>query len=206
MVKKIMTTLLFLILAMQIGKAQYAKVSLGVKGIGIATIMSTTPESDGMSFGGGGGAFVGVKLGKFIGFQGEFLYAMQGAKYKLQSVTGQDISVKLTQNYMHFPIVFQLCLGKVFCLDLGIQPSLVSKATYKEVGETTITKDDTGALDYCSLLGGITLNFGRVVFFNARYTYSIGDAYMLHGKGSKISTIQAGLGFRIYTTKRSTFK
>lgn len=196
--KKLLLCLIFLTFIVWEGKSQIVKCSFGIKGIGQATMMDCTPKPEGMNFGGGGGAFIGLRFGKVLGVQGEFLYTLQGAKF---GEDGYDIT--LSQTYYHIPVVLQLWASRGVIFELGYQQSLKGSAKLKEGREKI---DDEGALDYGSLLAGITFNFGKVMFLNARYTYGLNESYVIYGETSKTSSIQVGLGFRFYTSKRSVFK
>lgn len=202
MVRKLFLCIVFLSIFVLEGKTQFLKCTFGIKGVGIATMMDTDPKPKGMNFGGGGGAFVGLRAGRTLGVQAEFLYAMQGAKYELDRA---DITLKHT--YYHIPISLQLWVSRGFMFEVGFQQSILGKGTLEEQGSgKTLKIDDEGAFNYGSFLAGFSFNMGKVVYFNARYTMGMGESYVINGKTGKTNMIQAGLGFRFYTSKRSAFK
>ncbi len=203
--KQVLISVLIMLLmtVSYVGRAQYVKVSVGVKGGGIATMMASDPApSDPMYFSGLGGAFVGLKIGNVLGVQGEFLYSITGGNYVVNS-----LPILLNQTYFQVPFILHVWAGRSVAFELGYQQSILMKATLTEQSSSPLSIDDIGAYKYYgSYLGGVTFNFGAVVFLNLRYTMSIKNAYMMYDKGAPVSTIQACLGFRLFNSKKSAFK
>lgn len=73
-----------------------------------------------------------------------------------------------------------------------------------EAGPQTI--DDTGILDYGSLVAGMIINMGRVVFLNLRYTKALENSYVMSLEPSRNMTVSVGLGFRLFNSRQSVFK
>lgn len=183
--------------------AQLIKVSLGLNGGALCTQMMTEPAPEGMNISGYGGPFISVHIGKILSVRGAVNYALQGGKYMLES-----IPVTVSQSYIQIPVTLLLNAGRVFSLEFGLAQNILSGSKYMENGTTEyIESPDPGALKYnFGLVGGININMGKVVFLNVKYCYGLSNSYVIYGKGYPTSTISAGLGFNIYTTKKSAFR
>lgn len=212
MKKKILFIVFMLIFTME-AKAQYLRYYVGVKGVGVATMMDTEPKPKGMSFGGGGGALLGLRLGRTLGIQGEFLYVKQGANFggdllaSTPNYSSVSSDIKLKQTYYHIPITLQLWVSKSFMFEVGVQQSIVGGATMTEssVNGNSVTVDDDGAFNYGSVLAGFSFNMGKIVSVNARYTMGLNESYVINRIPGKTNMIQVGISFRLYTSKRSAF-
>ena len=208
MIKKASIALLVTIFITLIGtykaSAQLVKVSVGVNGGALATQMTTDPApTTPMYIGGYGGAFLSAHIGKALTLRTAANYALQGGKY---DVNGANVSVD--QSYLQVPITLLLNAGSVISFELGFVQNILMGSKYVEKGETEyIVQPDPGALKYnFGAVGGVCFNFGKVVFLNLRYCYGLSNSYVIHGKGFPVSTISAGLGFNIYTSKKSAFR
>lgn len=193
-----MTLLFFSVAA---ANAQTVKVSFGVKGIGIGTLPKTEiAPSAGLQFGGGGGAFVGMRLWNYLGIQAEALYGFQTASYNTTSLGNQ--TWKSNQSYMYIPIVLQGWVGRNFALELGYQQAIAISGT---LSNDSGVKQDEGILDYGSFIAGMNINMGKVVFLNLRYTLALQNSYVMTTAPSKNMGFQVGLGFRFFSSKKSVF-
>lgn len=208
MIKKASIALLVTIFITLIGtykaSAQLVKVSVGVNGGALATQMTTDPApTTPMYISGYGGAFLSAHIGKALTLRTAANYALQGGKY---NVNGANVSVD--QSYLQVPITLLLNAGSVISFELGFVQNILMGSKYVEKGETEyIVQPDPGALKYnFGAVGGVCFNFGKVVFLNLRYCYGLSNSYVIHGKGFPVSTISAGLGFNIYTSKKSAFR
>lgn len=203
--KKAWIATLFLIL---IGttklSAQLVKVSVGVNGGGLATQMMTDPAPvSPMSFSGYGGAFASIHIGNILTIRGAGNYALQGGAYQVGNV-----DVKVSQSYIQIPVTLLLNAGRVISFEFGLVQNILLNSKFVENGTSQYVVDpDPGALKYnFGAVGGICINMGKVVFLNLRYCYGLSNSYVMYGKGFPTSTISAGLGFNIYTSKKSAFR
>ena len=70
-----------------------------------------------------------------------------------------------------------------------------------------VISPDAGALKYyVSVMAGFKFNFGRVVYLNIKGTYGLSPAYVIRDSGAPVITASVGLGFRLYTYRKSAFK
>ena len=202
--KKVLITAMLLLSAATMS-AQIAKVSFGIKGVGLATMPGTDPAPTTMfQFGGGGGAFLGIKLGRVFGLQVEGMYGLQTASYQYSGPSSTLISTQ--NNYLYVPVVAQLWLGKSFAFEAGYQQAIALFGKIKTDSSSQSWKDDGGVLDYGSFIAGININAGKVVFLNFRYTMALTPSYVMTTEPSKNMGLQVGLGFRFFTTKKSLFQ
>lgn len=204
--KKVLLAFILCILASQVAFGQAVKVSLGVNGGGIATQMMTKPApSNPMIFyiSGYGGAFASVHLGKALTLRGAVNYAMQGGNYQYNSA-----EIAVTQSYLQVPATLLLNAGRTISFEVGFVQNILLQSTFEEYGSSGshIESPDPGALKYnFGAVGGICINMGKVVFLNLRYCYGLSKAYVIYGEGYPTSSITAGLGFNIFTSKKSAF-
>jgi hypothetical protein len=184
--------------------AQLVKVSVGVNGGALMTQMATDPApSNPMYINGYGGAFASIHIGKAITVRGAANYAMQGGFYEVSNVP-----VTVSQSYLQIPMTLLLNAGRVLSFEVGLVQNILMQSQYKENGTTAYVENpDPGALKYnFGAVGGICINMGKVVFLNVRYCYGLSNSYVMYGQGFPTSTISAGLGFNIYTSKKSAFR
>lgn len=187
--------------AMQTSYAQLVKVSVGIRGSGVAAVDDNVLKpSSFVQYGGNGGAFVGVKIGKFVGVQADALYSYRTAGYNISD----DLTYKIGHTYVDVPVCFQLWLGRGFALEAGYQQSIALSGTIKTTDGGNMA--DEGILDYGSIVAGMVINMGKVVFLNLRYTKAIGYSYVMSTEPSKNMTLSLGLGFRIFNSRQSVFK
>ena len=142
-----------------IAHAQTVKVSAGIRGEGIATFTGTeiTPKTF-MQMGGGGGIFAGIKAGNIVGLQADVLYNFHSAGYNID-MAGYS-SAKTKHSYIDIPICLQLWCSKGFAFEVGYQQSIALSGTLSLDGEQAV--EDTGILDYGSLVAGAVINMGKV--------------------------------------------
>lgn len=202
--KKVLLAFILCILASQVAFGQAVKVSLGVNGGGIATQMMTKPKpSNPMYISGYGGAFASIHLGNVFTIRGAANYAMQGGTYEENSA-----DIKVTQSYLQVPVTLLLNAGRTISFEVGLVQNILLQSKFEEVGSSGshIESPDPGALKYnFGAVGGICINIGKVVFLNLRYCYGLSKAYVIYGEGYPTSSITAGLGFNIFTSKKSAF-
>jgi len=202
MLKKMLAVIL-LSSSICIAHAQTVKVSAGIRGEGIATFTGTeiTPNTF-IQMGGGGGIFAGIKAGKIVGLQADVLYNFHSAGYNID-MAGYS-SARTKHSYIDIPICLQLWCSKGFAFEVGYQQSIALSGTLSLDGEQAV--EDTGILDYGSLVAGAVINMGKVVFLNFRFTKALGYSYVMTADPSKNMTMQVGLGFRLFNSKQSVFK
>lgn len=200
---KKLSVMILLFFSLMTANAQLVKVSAGIKGHGIASLMNTeiTPSTF-VQLGGGGGAFVGVKAGRVLGIQVEGLYSYQNASFATSNKLGNNIWTS-NQQYFYIPMVLQCWLGRSFAFELGYQQAIALSGTLSSSGNV---KEDTGILDYGSLVAGMNINMGKVAFLSFRYTHALQYSYVMTKDPSKCQSLQVGLGFRLFTSRKSVFE
>lgn len=201
MLKKMLAAVLFLF-SIVAAHAQTVKVSVGIRGEGIATLTGNEiiPNTF-VQMGGGGGIFAGLKFGKVIGLQADALYNFHTANYDID-MAGYS-SARTKHSYIDIPICLQLWCSKGFAFEVGYQQSIAMDGTVSLDGEQV---PDTGILDYGSMVAGMVINMGKVVFLNFRFTKALGYSYVMTADPSKNMTMQVGLGFRLFNSRQSVFK
>ena len=192
--------------------AQLVKFSIGLEGGGLGTYMQTDPKiTPGLNFGGYGGANVEIRIGRIVGFFGEALYSYETGNQFLETNGGSDgVFVNLTRQYIHIPAGVQLWMGRAALFQAGFQQSILMSSTYTEdpdLSSPMVISPDAGALKYyVSVMAGFKFNFGRVVYLNIKGTYGLSPAYVIRDSGAPVITASVGLGFRLYTYRKSAFK
>lgn len=192
--------------------AQLVKFSIGLEGGGLGTYMQTDPKiTPGLNFGGYGGANVEIRIGRIVGFFGEALYSYETGNQFLETDGGSDgVFVNLTRQYIHIPAGVQLWMGRAALFQAGFQQSILMSSTYTEdpdLSSPMVISPDAGALKYyVSVMAGFKFNFGRVVYLNIKGTYGLSPAYVIRDSGAPVITASVGLGFRLYTYRKSAFK
>lgn len=192
--------------------AQLVKFSIGLEGGGLGTYMQTDPKiTPGLNFGGYGGANVEIRIGRIVGFFGEALYSYETGNQFLETDSGSDgVFVNLTRQYIHIPAGVQLWMGRAALFQAGFQQSILVSSAYTEdpdLSSPMVISPDAGALKYyVSVMAGFKFNFGRVVYLNVKGTYGLSPAYVIRDSGAPVITASVGLGFRLYTYRKSAFK
>lgn len=185
--------------------AQLVKVSVGVNGGAIATQMRTepAPTDPALHISGYGGAFASIHIGRMLTVRGAMNYAMQGGSYIVES-----IPVKVTQSYLQIPMTLLLNAANIISFEVGLQQNVLMQSKYTEFGTSKFeASPDPGALKYnFGVVGGVCINMGKYIFLNLRYCHGLSSSYVIYGKGFPASTISAGLGFNIYTSRKSAFR
>ena len=191
--------------AVHTASAQLVKVSLGMRGEGVATLTGTEiAPSSYVQLGGGGGLFAGIKIGKVIGLQVDGLYHYHLADYPLDIPEFSSVSTR--HQYIDIPVCLQLWCSRGFAFEVGYQQSIAFSGIMTLAGEAgPQTIDDTGILDYGSLVAGMIINMGRVVFLNLRYTKALENSYVMSLDPSRNMTVSVGLGFRLFNSRQSVF-
>lgn len=204
MLKKFMAAAL-LFFCVHTANAQFVKVSVGIRGEGVATLTGTeVMQKTGVQLGGGGGIFTGLKFGKVLGLQVEGLYTYHTAGYNFSSDgSSSTVPISTTHTYIDIPICLQLWLGKGFAFEGGYQQSIALSGTINIDGDTA---PDNGILDYGSVVAGMIINMGKAAFLNFRFTKALGYSYVMTTEPSKNMTVQVGLGFRLFNSRQKVFK
>lgn len=157
------------------------------------------------NWGGGGGLFAGIKIGKVIGLQVDGLYHYHLADYPLDIPEFSSVSTR--HQYIDIPVCLQLWCSKGFAFEFGYQQSIALSGTMSMQGDS-VTEGiiDRGILDYGSFVAGMVINMGRVAFLNFRFTKALGYSYVMTVDPSKNMTMSVGLGFRLFNSRQSVFK
>lgn len=181
--------------------AQVAKFSAGVKGVGMANFMD---DIDLMTYGGGGGVFAGVRIANVVGLQAEALYGLSVGRteYAISNPNNSQ-ALNVMHNYLYVPVVAQVWCGRNVALEAGYQQAIVLSGKLKSA---RFEKEDAGMFDYGSVVAGVNFNIGKVVTMNFRYAYSLGYTYIATTVPAKTHSVQFGLGFRFFTTRKQIFR
>lgn len=200
MIKRLsaLTVMLFISLT---ASAQVAKFSAGVKGVGMANFMD---DIDLMTYGGGGGVFAGVRIANVVGLQAEALYGLSVGRteYAISNPNNSQ-ALNVMHNYLYVPVVAQVWCGRNVALEAGYQQAIVLSGKLKSA---RFEKEDAGMFDYGSVVAGVNFNIGKVVTMNFRYAYSLGYTYIATTVPAKTHSVQFGLGFRFFTTRKQIFR
>lgn len=202
--KRVLMVLLAVMLFSFGASAQKVKVSLGVTGGGIATMLSgdipytTSP----MYMSGYGGAVATVNYGNYLGLRGGVNYAMQGSRHKLL-----ETNLTASQSYLNIPVALMYHIRSFISVEAGFYQNILLSSSMKEKGiEQVVISPDEGALKYnFGVLAGLSFNFGRLIFANVRYNYGLSKAYVIDGLGHAASSITIGVGVNILSTKKTAF-
>ena len=197
MIKRL-TALLAVFFISMTASAQIAKFSAGVKGVGMANLM----DNNLMTYGGGGGVFAGVRIADVVGVQAEALYGLSVGTSQYEIVNSLK-TINLQHNYLYVPVVAQLWCGRNVAFEAGYQQAIVMGGTLRS---GLFEKEDEGMFDYGSIVGGIHFNLGKVVTLNLRYAYGLNESYMATTEPTKNQSVQFGLGFRLFTTRKTIFR
>ena len=210
---RLLIAILSLTSAGSTAQAQFVKFSFGIEGGCLGTYMQTDPGLyPALGYGGYGGANFELRLGRVIGFYVEGIYSYQTGNHNLLKEGGYDtgFKVNLTRQYIHIPVSLHLWMGRSAIFEVGFQQSILMNSRYTEDPDSyypTVISPDEGALKYyTSLIAGFKFNMGRVVYLNIRGTYGLSPSYVIWGNGFPVITASVGLGFRLYTYRRSAFK
>lgn len=195
--KKI-SVLFFMFLFSLSASAQIVKMSGGVKGVGMVNQMDIGLNT----YGGGGSVFAEVRIANVVGIQAEAVYAMSYGSQEY-SISGRQFVVDMEHSYLYVPVVAQIWCGHSFALEAGYQQAIVLDGTLKVFNAE---REDTGVFDYGSIVAGIRLNLGEVVTMNLRYAYGLDYSYIATTQPAKNSSFQFGLGFRMFTTRKTIFR
>jgi hypothetical protein len=197
MIKRL-TALLAVFFISMTASAQIAKFSAGVKGVGMANLM----DNNLMTYGGGGGVFAGVRIADVVGVQAEALYGVSVGTSQYEIANSLN-TINLQHNYLYVPVVAQVWCGRNVAFEAGYQQAIVLSGTLRS---SYFDKEDTGMFDYGSVIAGIHFNLGKVVTMNFRYAYGLGYSYIATTEPSKNQSVQFGLGFRFFTTRKQIFR
>lgn len=201
---RILAAVLLLTMCGLSAKAQFVKFSFGIEGGGYGTYINSEPQLyPPFGYGGYGGANFELRLGRVIGLYVEGIYSYQTGSHTLMD--NNEIPVTLTRQYFHIPVALHLWMGRGAIFEVGFQQSILMNSQYDEDG--LILNPDEGALKYyTSVVAGFKFNMGRVVYLNLRGTYGLSPSYVVRGEGFPTISASVGLGFRLYTYKKSAFK
>lgn len=190
-----------LLLSTVMTRAQTAKVSLGVKGTAVAVFPCTeVAPASGIEFGGGGGAFVGMRAYGHFGLQAEMLYGYRTAWYTSSTYTPQTL--RSDRSYLFVPVVLQGWVSRSVALELGYEQAIALSATFSDGYRM---KEDSGVLDYGSLIAGVSVNVGSRLYFNMRYSLAVTDSHVMTVQPSREMGVTFGVGVRLYNSRKSVF-
>lgn len=164
--------------------------------------MANLMDIDLVTYGGGGGAFASIRVANVVGIQAEALYAVSYGRSKY-FVSDYWSTIDMIHNYLYVPVVAQVWCGRNFAFEAGYQQAIVMGGTLRAA---KFTKEDEGVFDYGSIVGGIHFNLGKVVTMNFRYAYGLDYSYIATTKAAKNQSVQFGLGFRFFTTRKTIFR
>lgn len=204
MIKRGLIAILFILLGTLTLSAQKVKVSVGINGGALATQMLTTPEpSSPLYISGYGGAFASVHVGKYLSVRGAVNYALTGGKYEIANTPASA-----TQSYIQIPFTLLVNAGRAVSFEVGLQQNILASSKFMEYGSSEVNiNPDPAALKYnYGAVAGLCFNFGKMVFLNLRYCYGLSKSYVIYGVGYPTNTISAGLGFNLYTSRKSAFR
>lgn len=202
--RRVLVILLSLVLFSHAASAQMVKATFGVTGGGIATMMrGTQPATSAPAYiNGYGGTFATVNYSNLMGVRVGLNYAMQGADYDLS-----EVSIATSQSYINIPATFLYHLKSYVSLEAGFYQNILLSSSMTESGahDVVISPDD-GALKYnFGVLAGLTVNVGRFVFLSLRYNLGLSNSYIIYGTGYPSSFATVGLGFNIFSTRKTAF-
>lgn len=187
--------------------AQLVKFSIGIEGGGLGTYMKTDPKlSPGFGYGGYGGAAIEIRIGRVAGLFADGIYAYQTGTHAFTSANGtqERNTFCLTRQYIHIPFGAQLWMGRAAVFQIGLQQSILLSQSY--VSGNGDNSDEGISRNYLSLVAGFKFNMGRVAYFNIKGTYGLNPSYTAMGKDATVFTASLGLGFRLYTYRKSAFR
>lgn len=207
--KKILLTVILLTFCAVIQlNAQFVKFSIGIEGGGTVSSFMLKNEqiqtAQPIGYGGYGGAILDLKFGNVVGLGLGINYSYLTSGY----IVG-DLSVALAHQYFQIPVILQLWMGRNVAFQLGLQQSILSKASYSESFRNSIftENEDSGAAKYyLSAVAGFKFNLGKVIYLSLKGTYGFSQAYNFYGEGKPLVTGHLGLGIRIYSYQKSAFK
>ncbi len=207
---RLLASIIILICAGQVTRAQLVRFNVGIEAGALGGYMMTESRlSPGFDYGGYGGANIEVRIGRIFGVFGEAVYSYQTGKQTLLTDDGFSSGVRagITRQYMHIPLGIQLWMGRAALFQAGFQQSILLSSRYSEEGMAESISPDEGALKYyTSIMAGFKFNLGRVVYINVEGTYGLSPAYVVTGHGAPVITASVGLGFRVYSYRKSAFK
>lgn len=204
---KILISAIILIGSCTSAGAQLVKFSIGIEGGGLGTYMKTDPKlSPGFGYGGYGGAAIEIRIGRVAGVFADGIYAYQTGNHAFTTANGalEKNSFNLTRQYVHIPFGAQLWMGRAAVFQIGLQQSILLSQSY--VSENGDNSDEGISQNYLSVVAGFKFNMGRVAYFNIKGTYGLNPSYTARGKDATVFTASLGLGFRLYTYRKSAFK
>jgi len=230
-----MKKLLFFVMALfMVGSAFSQEVRFGVKaGVNLASLSDVESsgsgisikvfEKDGMAIGYHGGVFANIGFGKFIGFQPELLFSMQGGKHKMgQLFSGMDDfgdmdleidgpapKVSYQLGYVALPLLLEIKpvdnLGILVGPQVGYNLTRSATSSFGGEKETISGKDfDNDFLELKKFDAGVTVGLQYTIAghlnIGARYYLGLLDGYSetedgVTTKGFKNGVIQASIGY-----------
>lgn len=196
--------------------AQFVKFSIGAEGGGYGSLLNGSggPELTAFSYGGYGGGDIEVRFGKVIGLDFKAIYSYQICNYAFMNEsmagyldgkfkTGSPSSIR---EYLHLPVAFQLWMGQGAVFEVGFQYSMLLGARYNTENVSFNNEDQYACKSYNSVIAGFKFNMGRVVYLNLRAGYGLTPAFETQDGPYNEITATIGLGFRLYSYRKSAFK
>jgi len=157
-----MKKILLLFVALFVVNSAFSQVRFGIKGganmsalsdieVSVLGISAKALVQDGMSIGYHGGAFANISINKFIGFQPELLFSMQGGKQKPNPSFSEaledldlfgDMNISYQLGYVQVPLLLEIKpisdvnLGFLVGPQVGYNLTRKATATYEGLSET----------------------------------------------------------------------
>lgn len=206
MIKKLSILLVLLCIAVT-GHAQVARFSAGVKGLAVATVNPKTETSSPLyQFGGGAGAYLGVRFADVVGLRAEAMYAYQVGSKRLK-YTGdmyEVITYSISNNSLMVPVMLQVWCGRSFVIQAGYQQTIAVSGRVKS--DHGYDVEDKGILDYGSLVAGFNIGLGKTLSVDVRYVHALQNSYVHTIDPLKGMGFQIALDVNLFTSKKSVFK
>lgn len=121
------------------------------------------------------GGLAEFMVSKNFGVQGELLYSMQGAKFKIE---GENVKYKL--NYMVLPILLKYYVADAFSIHAGPQVGYLMSAKKDKNNESIDVTDQFFSIDY-GVSMGVSYHLDMGIFFNSRYYLGLSDIHEKYG-------------------------
>ena len=140
------------------------------------------------------GFFGEIPISKNIfSIQPEILYSRQGFQTNESSLGSSNYKTIYKIDYLNFPILAKIYLGKAFSLEVGPQFGLKVNESI-ETENSTSTDNVVNNFDTAIALG-FSFNFDGGAFISGRFTQSFNE--VIQDSNSKNMVFQLGLGFKM---------
>lgn len=214
-IRPILATAILLMLC-TCAHAQFVRFSIGAEGGGYGSILNNGGFNfKSYSYGGYGGGDIEVRFGRVLGIDFKAMYSYQVCNYAFMNETLADYIGNHFKNnqpgsireYVHLPVALQLWMGEGAVFEVGYQYSILLKARYNTEDITFNNEDQYACKNYGSIIAGFKFNMGRVVYLNIRVAYGLDPSFNYQNTpGLEELSATVGLGFRLYSYRKSAFK